>query len=92
MILIYTLYKLIYISALCWSIWTCQNNIIFYNQKGTNFLQVIRLATHWIELWSLLLPEDQGEPMVTGCNRLRTVAQDFYFQATGWRHISRLDG
>jgi hypothetical protein len=80
------------VSALCWSIWTCRNNIIFNNQKGTNFLQVIRLATHWIELWSLLLPEDQREPMVTGCNRLLTVAQDFYFQATGWRHISRLDG
>jgi hypothetical protein len=30
------------------------------------------------------------EPMVTGCNRLLTVTQDFYFQATGWRHISRL--
>jgi hypothetical protein len=26
------------VSALCWSIWTCRNNIIFSNQKDTNFL------------------------------------------------------
>jgi two-component response regulator (ARR-B family) len=61
-------------------------------RRGLILLQVIRLATHWIELWSLLLPEDQREPIVTGCNRLLTVAHDFYFQATGWLHISRLDG
>jgi hypothetical protein len=51
---------------------------VFDKQKGTNFLQVIWLAAHWIQSWSLLLP-DQREPMVTGCNRLLTVAHDFYF-------------
>jgi hypothetical protein len=78
------------VSALCWSIWNCRNTIVFDKQKGTNFLQVIRLAAHWIQSWSLLLPEDQRELMVTGCNRLLTVAHNFYFQATGWRQTSRL--
>jgi hypothetical protein len=68
--------------SLCWSIWTCRNNIIFNNQKDTNVLQVLRLAAHWILLWSYVLPEDQREYMVIGCNRILTVAQDFYFQAT----------
>jgi hypothetical protein len=71
------------VSALCWSIWNCRNTIVFDKQKGTNFLQVIRLAAHWIQSWSLLLPEDQRELMVTGCNLLLTVTHDFYFQATG---------
>jgi hypothetical protein len=78
------------ISALCWSIWTCRNDMVFNKQKSTNFLQVIRRAAHWIQLWALLLPEDQREDMVTGCNRLLTVVRDFFFQATGWRHISRI--
>jgi hypothetical protein len=34
------------IPVMCWSIWTCRNNIIFNKQKDTNFLQVIRLAAH----------------------------------------------
>jgi hypothetical protein len=33
--------KRIGVSALCWSIWTCRNSIVFDKQKGTNFLQVI---------------------------------------------------
>jgi hypothetical protein len=78
------------ISAICWPIWTSRNDIIFDKQKGTNFLQVIRRAAYWIQQWALLLPEDQRETMVTGCNRLLTVTQDFFFLATGWRHTSRL--
>lgn len=74
------------VSALCWSIWTCQNNIIFNKQSGSNFLYIISLAAHWIHLWSLLLPVDQREPMLFGCNRLLRVTQDFYFRATGWQH------
>ena len=70
------------VTALCWSIWTTRNNIIF-NKAGTNFLQVIRLAAHWLDQWSLLLPEDQREPMASGCNKLLMVTQDCYFRATG---------
>jgi hypothetical protein len=78
------------IAALCWSIWTSRNDMVFNKQKSTNFLQVIRRAAHWIHLWAFLLPEEQREHMDSGCNRLLTVAQDCFFRATGWRHISRL--
>jgi hypothetical protein len=54
------------VSSLCWSIWTCRNNIIFNNQKGTNLLQVLWLAAHWILLWSYVLPKDQREYIVIG--------------------------
>jgi hypothetical protein len=78
------------ISAVCWSIWTSRNDMIFNKQTGINFLQVIRRAAYWIQQWAFLLPEDQRDSLATGCNRLLTVTQDFYFQATGWRHTSRL--
>ena len=85
------IYIRIGVSAICWSIWTSRNDIIFNKQKGTKFLQVI--AAHWIQLWAYLFPVDQRDTMVTGCNHLLEVTQDCYFQATGWRHISRiLDG
>jgi hypothetical protein len=74
------------ISAICWSIWTSRNDIVFNKQKGTNFLQVIIRAAHWIQLWAYLLPEDQRDTMAIGCNRILTVTRDCYFQATGWRH------
>jgi hypothetical protein len=57
------------VSAICWSIWTCRNDMIFYKQKGTNFLQVILRAVHWIQLWVYLLPEDQRE-LMTAVSRL----------------------
>jgi hypothetical protein len=59
-------------------------------KKETNFLQVIYLVVHWIHLWAFLLSEDQREAMDTRCNRLLTVAHDCFFQAIGWRHISRI--
>jgi two-component response regulator (ARR-B family) len=39
--------------------------------------------------FSLLLPE-QRDDMVTGCNQMLVVAHDFFFQATGWRHLHRI--
>jgi hypothetical protein len=77
-------------AALCWSMWNCRNDIIFNRSKGFNFLQVIHMSAYWIQLWSLLLPVDRRECMVTGCNRLLMVVQDFYNRA-GWQHFRRLD-
>jgi hypothetical protein len=46
---------------------------LFLTNKDTNFLQVLRLAAHWIQLWFYLLLADQREFIVTGCNRMLTV-------------------
>ncbi|KAM0916796.1 hypothetical protein ACQ4PT_009938 [Festuca glaucescens] len=53
-------------------------------------IMVIHTMVHWIQLWRFLLPEDQRECMVSGCNRLQMVAQDIFYQAT-WRPIKRLE-
>ena len=78
------------VSAICWSIWTSRNDIIFNRNAGTNFLQVIRRVVHWIQQWVFLLPLELREDMVTECNRMLVVAQDCFFQATGWRHLNRI--
>ena len=79
------------VAAICWSFWSCRNDVVFNKQKGTKFLQVIRCAAYWIQLWAYLLPEDQRDNMVSGCKRLMMVARDCYFQATGWRHSRRIE-
>jgi hypothetical protein len=77
------------VCALVWAIWTCQNDLVF-NKKGIgNFLQVIRMATHWTRDWSYLLLEAQQAPMDTGCSRLETVARDI-FNLGGWRLSKRI--
>jgi hypothetical protein len=77
------------VAAVCWSIWNHRNDIIFNMSKRINFLQVIHLAVHWIQLWAYLLPEDQREHMAFGCKRLLMVAQDFFSRA-GWQRFRRL--
>jgi hypothetical protein len=58
------------VSALCWSIWTCRNNFVFNKYVDTNFLQVIRMAAHWIQLWSCFSRRISGSLWLlgaTGC-------------------------
>ena len=63
--------------------------IIVFNRKETfHVLQVIHMATHWIQLWVFLLHLDQRDLMVAGCARLLLVAQDFFSRHR--QHISRL--
>jgi hypothetical protein len=78
------------ICALMWAMWNCRNNVVFNKCSNVNFLQVIRMVTHWIQDWSYLLPEAQREPMVSGCSRLETVARDIY-NLGGWRLTKRLN-
>jgi hypothetical protein len=68
-----------------------RNDIIFNNQKGTNYLQVIHGVVQWIQLRAFLPPEDQRKDMGTGCNRLLVVTRDLYFHATGWRHSNMIE-
>jgi hypothetical protein len=77
------------VCALLWAIWNVRNDCIFNKTKFPSFLQVIPMATHWIHMWSYLRPEEERLAMDIGCNRLATVARDFYSQY-GWRANRRL--
>ena len=77
------------VSAICWSIWNCRNDIVFNRKDNFHVLQVVHRAVHWIQLWAFLLPSDQRDLMVAGCTRLLRVAQEFFSRHT-WQHISRL--
>jgi hypothetical protein len=74
---------------LCWLIWRSQNSVIFYNVDVSNFMQVILMVVHLIQEWSLLLPEDQRDLIVSRCEHLLMAAQDFYSRA-GWQLSRRL--
>jgi hypothetical protein len=77
------------VCALVWAIWRIRNDYIFNNAKSSSFMQVIPLATHWIRMWSFLLPMEKREVLDTGCNRLEKVARDLYSQCN-WRFDLRL--
>jgi hypothetical protein len=77
------------ISALCWSIWRCRNDIVFNKSTNFNFMQVIHMMVHWAQQWAILSSQAQRDAMAIGCKQLLTIAQDTLYRA-GWRHISRL--
>jgi hypothetical protein len=77
------------VCAIVWAIWNVRNDFIFNKQKPHSFLQVIPLAIHWIRTWSYIQAEEQRAAMESGCNRLETVARDFYSRF-GWRLDHRI--
>jgi hypothetical protein len=77
------------VCALLWAIWNIRNDFIFNKKSFPSFLQVIPLVIHWIHMWSYLQQEDVRQDMDIGCNRLATVARDFYSRC-GWRSDRRL--
>jgi hypothetical protein len=77
------------ICFLMWAIWNCRNDVVFNKRIHANFLQVIRMVTHWIHEWSYLQPESQRAYMDIGYNQLEMVALAIYNQG-GWRLTRRI--
>jgi hypothetical protein len=53
------------ICAFVWTIWNCQNEVVFNRCANPNFLQVIHRTASLIHLWSYLFPVEQREPLDT---------------------------
>jgi hypothetical protein len=51
--------------AIMWTFWNCGNDVIFNKASNAQFLQVVHKVTYWINVWTLLLPEDQRSHMDT---------------------------
>jgi hypothetical protein len=47
------------VCALLWAIWNMRNDIIFNNATTCSFLQVFKMAIHWIRTWSYLQHTEQ---------------------------------
>jgi hypothetical protein len=70
------------VCALLWAIWNTRNDYIFNNAKSNSFMKVIPKDTHWICLWSFLLPMERQQALDIGCNRLERVSRDLYNQCS----------
>jgi hypothetical protein len=77
------------VRALLWAIWNVRNDFVFNKKSFPSFMQVIPMATHWIHMWSYLQSPEERHAMDIGCNRLATVAWNFYSRY-GWRSERRL--
>ena len=77
------------VCALLWAMWNIRNDYIFNKAKIHSFMQVIPMTTHWIHMWSYLQSTERRNEMVSGCNRLDTVARDLYTQCS-WRSDLRI--
>ena len=44
--------------TICWAIWLCRNEVIFYNALVPTPMQVIFRGTYWMRQWALLIKED----------------------------------
>jgi hypothetical protein len=75
------------ICALMWVICNYWNDLVFIKTSDANFFQVIHMVTH--HDWSYLILETQRALMVSGCNRLETVAWNIYNQS-GWLLFKRI--
>ena len=52
------------VSAICWSIWKCRNDMGFNRKTNFYVLQVINMAAYWIQLWATLLSSRSEERRV----------------------------
>jgi hypothetical protein len=77
------------VCAVLWAIWNMRNDTVFNKPTKQPFLQVLPMVIHWIRTWSYLQSEEQRDVMEYGCNRLETVARDF-FSRCGWRLDHRI--
>ena len=77
------------VSALCWAIWLCRNNVVFDNILIPSFLQVIFRGTFWARFWTLLLKEEDRPMMKMACRVVETIAMEI-FSNNRWRFINRI--
>jgi hypothetical protein len=56
--------------TICWAIWLCRNEVIFYNALVPTPMQVIFRGTYWMRQWALLIKEDPRAQVKLGCRQL----------------------
>jgi hypothetical protein len=77
-------------SALCWTIWTSRNEVIFDKSPTKTYMQVLYRATYWCREWVQLQPcEDDMNDMREACRLLETRVMQL-FTNYGWRFSNRL--
>jgi hypothetical protein len=81
---------LIWVSALCWALWLCRNNIVFEKSPMFTYMQVLFRATHWLRFWAQMQRLDGGEDILKqACHRMEVMTMQI-FAYHGWRFTNRI--
>jgi hypothetical protein len=81
---------LVGVTALCWAIWRCRNDLIFDNIIYTSFMQAIFKGTYWLHCWALLQHEDVTKENIQAMSRILEIMAMEVFARYGWKYNNRL--
>ena len=71
------------ISALCWAIWLCRNDIVFDKAKKQTCLHILFRATYLTRSWAILQKEEDRETVALACRALETTAMEIFAAMDG---------
>jgi hypothetical protein len=57
------------VTAICWAIWECRNDIVFKKTKFNSILQVIFKGAYWLRFWAQLQREEQAKDILIAMNK-----------------------
>ena len=77
-------------AALCWAIWCCRNDIIFYNVKHSCFMQVIFRETYWLRFWSMLQHKKRTKDLFMKVSTSLEIIALEMFASHRWKRNNRL--
>jgi hypothetical protein len=81
---------LVGVTALCWSIWLCRNDVEFNRKNFNSLLQVVFRGTYWTRTWAALSRrEEEKNNLKNACRKLETVVMQV-FNNFGWENRNRL--
>jgi hypothetical protein len=80
---------LVGVSALCWAIWRCWNDVVFNKTKYTSFMQALFRGTYWMRFWSQLQCDDDTKEMFRKASSMLEVIVLEQVNH-GWKHNNRL--
>jgi hypothetical protein len=74
------------VSAICWAIWRCRNDVIFNKLKTNSIMQVIFRGAFWLRYWAPLQRDEQAKDILSVLSKkLETIA--LHVSNQGWKHF-----
>jgi hypothetical protein len=83
-------FMLVGASALCWTLWTCMNDIVFDKVSMKTYMQVLYRGTYWLHEWAQLQKHEEDiVSMIEACRSLKAMVMHI-FANFSWRFSNRI--